>query len=279
MTSSPPGLAYRTLFGDLIDYAGVFPPARLPVTEARRRYTEAVGGEEGWILGPCLLRAGQLPDLLPGQAPDRLGVVLDLPIREVSDRMQIQQVELLTSAGSVDGEVRAAAEMAPVVYAESRSTDGPAFLEEIAILRNQGIDVRAKLRTGGLSPQSPPSVGRVARFVETAVRLRVPFKATAGLHHPFRGPRDLPGAVEHGFINLLAAVRAALAGDSVAIRSALAETDPHHFDPAAATWRKVGRTVTPESIRAAFRSFGSCSLTEPFSYLRELGSERPGAGP
>lgn len=276
MTSIESTRECRKLFGNLIDYAGVFPPARLEVAEALRRYDHAASGEDGWMLGSCLLRASQLPDLPFHQAPRRLGVVLDLPAVEVADHWEIRQIEMITSSGSVAEQVRLAAKRAPVVYAESRRPTDLTQLEEIAALRKDGIDARAKIRTGGVSPESFPSVEQVARFLESALELGVPFKATAGLHHPIR-PSRMEGAIEHGFINLLAAVRAALTGDVAAVRDALSSTDQDEFDITAAMWRKVGQTVAPESIRMAFRSFGSCSFEEPAYYLRELGILPPNA--
>ena len=46
----------------------------------------------------------------------------------------------------------------------------------------------AKVRTGGVTPDAFPSARRrSARFIARCAELSVPFKATAGLHHPLRG--------------------------------------------------------------------------------------------
>ena len=160
-----------------------------------------------------------------------------------------------------------------MVYAESRDPTDPAYLEELAALRRRGLDARAKIRTGGASPRSFPPVERVARFIESALAREVPFKATAGLHHPLRRPSEVRGATEHGFINLLAAVRAGLAGDAGAVRHALAETDHRRFDLPAAAWRGVGEDISPQAVRRAFRSFGSCSFHEPARRIARLVGE------
>ena len=66
----------------------------------------------------------------------------------------------------------------------------------------------------------------------------VPFKATAGLHHPVRAPQaltyeaDSPRALMHGFLNVLLAGTFAWHGERD-IEPILAETEPQafRFDP------------------------------------------------
>ena len=67
---------------------------------------------------------------------------------------------------------------------------------------------RAKIRTGGVTTDSIPSTKDILRFVKTCLAANVPFKATAGLHHPIRCYRALtyddnsPQGTMHGFLNL-----------------------------------------------------------------------------
>jgi hypothetical protein len=81
----------------------------------------------------------------------------------------------------------------------------------------------------------------------------------------------VPHATEHGFLNMLAATRAAIAGDRDAVRGALIASDIGAFDVPTATWRGVGADVDPAQVRATFTSIGSCSFYEPTGYLRDLG--------
>jgi hypothetical protein len=110
----------------------------------------------------------------------------------------------------------------------------------------------------------------------------VPFKATAGLHHPVRGEHPLtyeegaPRCAMHGFLNVFTA--AALARDGMAageLEAVLREADPgaFRFDDGGLTWRDH-RVATHEIflVRRDFaRSFGSCSFQEPVDGLRSLG--------
>src|SRR5204863_5728364 len=111
----------------------------------------------------------------------------------------------------------------------------------------------------------------------------VPFKATAGLHHPIRAEHGLtyekgcPRAVMHGFLNLFLAaalVRGSRCDGADALE-ALRETDPtrFRFTDEAAIWRN--RQVTVDELiamRETFAlSYGSCSFTEPVEELKGLG--------
>lgn len=160
---------------------------------------------------------------------------------------------------------------------------------------------RAKIRTGGLTPESIPSTRSVATFLAACASLDVPFKATAGLHHPLRGLHSLTeGASKaggsfpeapnqsttmHGFVNLfMAGILARASAEHRAsseavsvdeIEPVLLETDAgaFHFDMQRAGWRH--RTVSQTELarhRSNFAiAFGSCSFDEPLEGLRALG--------
>lgn len=256
------------LLDHLIDYAGVFPPASHSLDEAVGRYREAIAGPHGWILGPILVRASEL-DGAPPDLP--LGIVADLPLDELPDRDDLIQVERRYETGSLDSIARKLVEYAPVAYLELTGPSPHVAIATIADLRQEGLDVRAKIRTGGASAQDFPEVEVVADFIETCVAHFVPFKATAGLHHPFRTESAVPQATEHGFINMLAAVRVALSEEDASVADCLAETDPDAFDVATATWRGVGADIAASAVRHVFRSIGSCSFEEPAGYLLDLG--------
>ena len=150
----------------------------------------------------------------------------------------------------------------------------------------------AKVRTGGLTPSAIPPTEQVAGFIWDCARARVPFKATAGLHHPVRGEHrltyatDSPSAVMHGFLNVFvaAALSWSLAAEGGTALSAepppdvlaiVEELDSACFLllPDRIRWRD--RDVSAgalERSRADFaRSFGSCSFDEPVSDLNALG--------
>ncbi len=259
----------------LIDYAGVFPPAELDLGTAIAEYRRVRRGPHGWIVGPMIVRASQAVTLAASPTTPLTGVgpialVADTPIAEVDAGIDVCQVEVRAVSATLAADTADALARTDVVYVESAHPEDPVLLDWIAEMRRAGHDVRAKIRTGGVSAAAFPSVEAVASFVDHCVRRAVPFKATAGLHHPFRCPSAVKDATEHGFLNLVAAVRAALAG-SAAVTDVLASTDPSEFSPTEATWRNVGSEVTDGAVRRVLRSIGSCSVNEPVGYLVDLG--------
>ncbi len=141
---------------------------------------------------------------------------------------------------------------------------------------------RAKIRTGGLTAEVFPSAADCARFIATCAEREVPFKATAGLHHPMRGvfpltyADDAPRGVMFGFLNVFIAGAFARNGmPAKEIEQLLVEKDAQRFEfgDASLTWREHALTVADiEATRSSFAiSFGSCSFREPIDDLTHLG--------
>jgi hypothetical protein len=55
----------RALLANVIDYAGLFPPARLPLDESIRNYARYRGEPDGWMLGRFICPAARLAELSP----------------------------------------------------------------------------------------------------------------------------------------------------------------------------------------------------------------------
>lgn len=245
----------RALLTNIIDYAGLFPPAALPFEIVAERYRGFQASPESWMLNRLVLTVGMLPK--SGGNPDwRITLLAD------SDPGPLPpQVESIESK-SVD-------------FVSDRPVYYEAPVKEIV----RGF---AKIRTGGLAPEAIPSAETVARFLTEAAARRIPFKATAGLHHAIRSARaltyaaDSPRAAMHGFLNVFAAAVLAWHGAEAALLVELLEDpnpDAFYFADDALLWRDV--RMTTEQIAGARRefahSFGSCSFEEPVSELRELG--------
>ena len=235
----------HVLLEHLIDYAGLFPPAALSMQDAVRNYARYREGEYAWALGRFVVPQARVHEVPPEFPMSVLGV----------------------------DEVKAATEeevagFPPSVYVEI------ADVHLLDAIKRHGQ--RAKIRTGGITPDAFPAIENVAGFLRACKEKGVAFKATAGLHHPLRCVKPLtyepnaPTGTMHGFVNVFLA--AALLDHAEGI---LAETDPgtFTFDDDGASWR--GHRVSTEELRTMRRdfatSFGSCSFEEPISDLRELG--------
>ncbi|MGE5126149.1 MAG: hypothetical protein ACM3PV_07650 [Betaproteobacteria bacterium] len=288
----------RALLASLIDYAGLFPPAGLSMAEAAAEYARWRRSPEAWMLGRFVLPAQRLDELAgvlagvdPGHgepdAPWPLSVLLGpgpadaervAPGTAVAGgRARIDVVELKGAAPREIEAALAALPAAVVAYVELETAGDPAPL--LAVLRERGA--RAKLRTGGVTPQAIPAPAEVARFITACAAAGVPFKATAGLHHALRashplgyGP-DAPRAVLHGFINVFGGAALLHGGASAELEAVLCEEDPSAFrlDADGLAWRqhRVSTLKLAECRASLACSFGSCSFAEPVADLRALG--------
>jgi len=173
------------------------------------------------------------------------------------------------SIGALPGELR--------IFVELPLLDDPRpMLTEI-----RAAGAWAKIRTGGVTADAFPAAREVGRFIARAAELYVPFKATAGLHHPICGDYPLTYDAESargrmfGFLNIFAASVFAHARMSErAIADIVNEDDPDafRFGDDFLLWR--GQVATTKQISSARSSlglaFGSCSFQEPVDGLREL---------
>jgi hypothetical protein len=229
----------------------------MDMPEALEADREARASEHAWMLDRFICPASKLGEL-PADPP-RLSVVVD---GEPTAETPVELVEARVG----DDEPAAVHERVRGVYG-----DGPrVFLElplDDRLERNVeavgALGAGAKVRCGG---ETTPSVDALAAFVTACVRAGVPFKATAGLHHPVRNMR--PGM--HGFLNLLAA--ATFAEDAEAI---LAEEDPAAFavtvDGLTVHGRHAGVNEIARARRERLTAYGSCSFGEPVEDLTALG--------
>lgn len=237
--------ARRALLERLIDHAALFPPASMSMPDALAEDRRVRGGEAAWLVNRFVCPAARLGEL--GPAPLRLSVILDAPAP--LDDPRIEAIELPPHAAGVEAR-------AVELYEEIPLDD--AVGERVASLAAAGR--RAKVRCGGAVV---PSVDALAEFVRRCREAHVPFKATAGLHHPVR----IDGS--HGFLNLVAA---AVFGDEEAV---LADDDAGAFrlTDGAFSWRD--RSASAAEVARVRRdglvALGSCSVQEPVDELKALG--------
>jgi hypothetical protein len=295
--------ALHALLRESIDYAGLFPPAGLGMADAVANYASYRTSPHAWALGRFVVPAGRLTEL--EQAADEL-----LPRAPASDGWRIAALLGPDTAGDLEaiGEFNcrhtadgAGAIAVDVVEAKADSPEGverllsrvPSYLRpyvEIPVARDPAPLAaavargggRLKVRTGGVTTDAFPPAADLVRFLRVAREAGVPFKATAGLHHPLRAEYRLtyePGSAcgtMFGFLNLFLAAAFVAAGlDPAAAERLLEERDREafRFEADGVEWQ--GRRLDLDTIRRARESliisFGSCSFTEPIGDLQSLG--------
>jgi hypothetical protein len=134
-----------------------------------------------------------------------------------------------------------------------------------------------KLRCGGLEASAFPATEQVALALALCREMDVPFKATAGLHHPIRRFDASAQTTMHGFINVFGA-GILLNASGLGLQPLfhiLDDEDPSsfHFDASGFRWRDAS-VATGDIVTQRGRSmisFGSCSFDEPRDDLRALG--------
>jgi len=297
-------------FAGIIDYAGLFPPAGLAMRPALDAYARASDSPEAWMVDRFVVpasRLGELATAYAGTASLRLCVILDAGSDPTgwSDRAQAMAADVRIAAER-DGRLQIRAFEAPLPpLRRQRDTYDAAIGQLAAILSAANLravptyfelarDDRwlpmlapamrvaarygfgAKVRCGGANAEAVPSCEELAAFVSAAAEAGVPFKATAGLHHPLRHLDLATGAPMHGFLNLLAAALVARhEDDPAAVEAALGEEEAaaFRFDETTFRWReRCYDAVQVGATRAAgFVAFGSCSIDEPVDDLRALG--------
>ena len=230
-----PAASLRALLAHSIDYAGMFPPCSLGLGSALRNQAEYVLSPDEWMLGGFVLPAEQfdatkqLLSQFDAQHPLRIAALgpktasanaflealddADAATRSLSrhnvDLISISHLEMFLPK-DVD--------VASLNEARSIVGDLPVFWEAppdrveqtIALLSEFNSDADSptfgyKLRTGGVTADAFPTSMQIAKALVTPATHQLPFKFTAGLHHPLRQYREEVETKMHGFLNVLGA--------------------------------------------------------------------------
>jgi hypothetical protein len=299
--------AIDALLAGLVDYAGLFPPASEDMRPALESYASYVKGSDKKALGRFIVPLRRLKeleeaakDLLPRGAdsePWRLSVLVADDVHAAGEEML--KFNCHHWSGSPDGHaVIDVAELKASTAGEieSQRTELPRFFTAYFEIPTKG-DIsplvkslarggsRAKIRTGGVTPDAFPPPDEIIYFITACQKEGVAFKATAGLHHPIRGAYrltyepDSPTGKMYGFLNVFIAAAFMHAGKSEETALAvLEEEDPSAFSfpDDAIVWRD--KRIDAEQIRSSRAelaiSFGSCSFREPVDELVSLARAR-----
>ncbi len=283
-----------------IDYAGMFPPAKLPLNEAVDEYVEFMEGEDAWIANRFICAQGNLGDLAEHWSSFREYEEDILPLVVVGAPLGANAGEALASlkqdVDKHDGILEvsgfeAKLESGSALKALKKSQDwfadqeielflecgwGEGYLDLVGEAASTLDEVGIKARMGGVEAAAFPSVDEVSDFIVEVASLELPFKFTAGLHEPLRYFDENLDCHHHGFLNVFAASLLAVtldAGKST-VSEVLSIEDSAGFE-----FKEGGFTVANQSVGlddiglwwSYFRGFGSCSLQEPIDGLKRLG--------
>lgn len=284
----------------LVDDAALFPPGNAAMADAVPAHAEHRRAWYAPLVGPFLCPASRLAELaelaeLAGATgtPLGVGVIVDTGTGGIEPAVASVRADPLLVLRSIDvplrGEPLAEAARRAAIALDAALNDlrddvagdvaaewdglpaylevprGPGWRRAMEAVAETGY--RAKLRTGGVTPDAFPSEAEVAAFILACLELDVPFKFTAGLHRAVRNTTD-DGIEQHGFVNVLLAVADALDGaDGPTIERTLADRDAARITARAGALPS-GRAA---GVRSWLASYGSCSIEEPVDDLLALG--------
>lgn len=320
--------AIRAMLAGLIDYAGIFPPAKLSMAQAVRNYAKYREGAHAWLLGRFVIQAGRMEDFadefaafatgrsgpqpwalsvlghgsddaagfaasLAGDVQSWLKLREHFPGRLDANSWEIRLPQdavaacdneaLLDCAAAADTQLGATLDNPRVALEVPMVGDCavtlPAAVSALAHAQRKAARIRlsAKIRTGGVEPWQVPGAAQVASFIAACAEEGLPFKATAGMHHPLRHVDATLGVPVFGFLNVFGAGALARAGlvHAETLQAVLDDHEASHFKFAGERFCWKDKCIAAADIVAAREqfalSFGSCSFDEPIADLKALG--------
>lgn len=294
----------RAILSGVVDYAGLFPPAELPLDQSIRNYARYCTDPDRWMLGRFICPASRLAELLPyvaelfgdgppltvaalgrsGKTAEQFVAGFGQDVQAVADfqREARRRANVDVLETRVPQDVTSPPDLDPhglTLFFES--TPGVDWRDSLGsaidVARRTAHGAGFKLRTGGVEASAFPLSERVAFTLVTCRDKKVPLKFTAGLHHPIRHFNVSMNARMHGFINVLVAGVLAHAHDlsEDTLVTILDDEEARNFvfEDGALCWNDL-RATTEQITRVRHNqviSFGSCSFDEPRDDLRAMG--------
>ncbi len=245
MIKNLPSKSLQTLLSKIIDYAGLYPPANLPLEDAICNFVKYQIDSDEWMLSRFIIPAKRLTELsqLAEQVFPREEVlafsVLGRGGKDAHEFLENLKLDIEDIyAFRKNHGIGVLVDMFEVVLPASALGDNSSTLdlvnEAVDVLNKNGLivffeasygegwQVRAeklirslrkikdkhvgfKLRTGGVTADAFPSTEQVAWAIASTRDAGIPMKCTAGLHHPVRHYNENVQTKMHGFINVFGA--------------------------------------------------------------------------
>lgn len=290
----------RALLTRAIDYAGLFPPSAVSMPEAVLNYATYRNSNYSWMLGRFVVTAARLDEFIEsardfisrdsGDSAWRVSVVVGGEVTAAINQIKefnarygpgvlCDMLEIKAdSKGVIDNAVISLPGGVTAYFELGLDAELPEMVSHLAVHGQ-----RAKIRTGGVTADAFPAAAAVIRFVRTCLAANVPFKATAGLHHPIRCFKPLTYEADsakgtmHGFLNLFLMTGFAREGYRPTLLEDVMEEEfdeVFRFENQSVTWRdefSLGLSQIENVRSKGIQSFGSCSFDEPVADLQRLG--------
>ncbi len=321
-----PPESFRPFMENIIDYAGLFPPAKLEMNSAVNEYLRCRSDNHSWILGRFVCPVHGLKELesscqkFSDNSPVQVSVITS-PIKtdmdfqdtffcdleaikefiENSDgKATVEIIEIKLSTKFLDSDnsigfrqmleeadhlignsgIKGVTLYFEILFSANCRKQAKKIIQECSAFNRELLGAKRvgfKIRCGGEHSFLVPETADVAFAISACRDAKIPFKATAGLHHPIRHLNPHTKAASHGFLNLFAAgILAWVHGLSDAkIVSVLEDQCSENFVFSNETFRWKNLKASVQEIATAredlMTSYGSCSFQEPVNDLTQLG--------
>jgi len=278
--------AIETLLAGLFDYAGLYPPASLDMRTAVQNYLRYEEGAHRSALGRFVVHADRISELRDVAAESFDQMSLSVIVTADGDIRRF--LESLGHLNDVTLECKVVS-AANVERVKDQLSAGAECYFEIPMEIDEGLldavklcGARAKLRMGGVTAEAFPSPMAIVKMLKALGERQLPFKATAGLHHPIRSRHAFTyeagseAGTMHGFMNLAcAAAELHFGGAERDAMQLFEEEDPGAWQIASDEIQCRGFRWSLEQMHAVRQEFlisiGSCSFEEPMRDLESLG--------
>jgi hypothetical protein len=266
----------RLLFQRLFDDAAVFPPELAPLPQAVTDHVARQSSSYADLLGPLLLPASAIGDLLD---IEHRGCQVAVVGRRGTDLASVRKALSLLARGPAVTVTGIEIGWSPdwhhtASWGVPRSVEVPrgaklrTALSDIQAHVQDASPVQAKFRTGPTPEQPAPTKTELATFIRACVDHDLSFKLTGGLHHAISGT-TAEGEDQVGFLNVIAATRWALAHGAEVPEMELLLSQPHPVPILDIITRMSEADASV--LRAFFTSYGCCGVMDPIGELAALG--------
>ncbi|MCX7595839.1 MAG: hypothetical protein N2235_19165 [Fischerella sp.] len=212
----------KALLASMVDYAGLFPPAKLSMQEAMVNYANYQLTPYNWMLNRFVLpvsRLNEFATLVPTSDFKQWSLSLIVSkdweseieiVRSLSSKLDSKNHITVTSLEfpllsplEIEKAIPCLPDRVEAFFEIPLNADIQPYL---AVLKH--TRAAAKIRTGGITVEAFPSITQLCQCILLFADAQVAFKATAGLHHPLPGhyrityEPDSPSTLMHGFLNV-----------------------------------------------------------------------------
>ena len=291
----------------LIDYAGLFPPAKLDIEHSLANYADYIKSKDEWMISQFIIPVFQLREIseqLMEKYSEEYPLVLSLISGDISNEIETvnQFLKMYGNSSIFKGyesrilnlselpqslessyqlgknqklNFNSFYELPPSDNWVTDMNKAVSIISEFNVKHNANIGF--KLRCGGVDSHMFPNVENIVHTILLCRDLNLPMKFTAGLHHPIRSYSESVKTKMYGFFNIfiggMIAHKFSLEPD--ALISILIDENPKNFtfNENGLNWKSfsVSNSEIQKYRKESFISYGSCSFHEPKEDLQQLG--------